>query len=149
MLGGNKSKSLSSTHPACPVNQVVQLGDDILALAAGYRCWFGCCHCRTFLSDGNHTATKGRRRCCFTMCRVFTRHIFSILLITEKSHLVVVFSLLALLCRFFCWTAKTEMGLLCGEKVRGNSETGGMEINDFRVNGKVNLKISKIIACLC
>lgn len=51
----------TSTHPACPVNQVVQLSDNILPLAAGYRRWFGCCHCRALLSDWNHTATEGWR----------------------------------------------------------------------------------------
>lgn len=52
-----KHSHVFSTHPASPVDQVIQLGDDILPLAAGYRCWFGCCHCCALLSDWNQTAT--------------------------------------------------------------------------------------------
>lgn len=69
----------SSTHPARPVNQVIQLGDDILPLAAGYRCWFCCRHCRALLSDWNHTATQENIRV-FTMCGVFTECLFLILI---------------------------------------------------------------------
>lgn len=92
---------LLCTYPARPVHQVVQLGDDILALAAGYSCWFGGCHCRALLSDGNHTVTGG--------CRERIIAMFVLLRGSQQqshgagwpTHLLVEFSLLAVLCRLF------------------------------------------------
>lgn len=67
------SRTCCSTDPASPVDQVVQLGDDVLALAAGYRRGFGCCHCCALLSDWNQTATRNegcllRASCFWTVC---------------------------------------------------------------------------------
>lgn len=66
----NTAHGFSSTHPASPVNQVVQLGDHILALAAGCRRRFGCSHRRAFLSSWHHAAAAGggnEREQSFTM----------------------------------------------------------------------------------
>lgn len=106
------------THPACPVHQVVQLGDDILALAAGYSCWLGCCHCCALLSDGNHTVTEGWRERIITMCGKLTESRQRSWSADWQTHLVDVFSLLALLCRLLCWRANAEMGLLKRTKIR-------------------------------
>lgn len=128
----------SCTHPACPVHQVVQLGDYILPLAAGYSCWFGCCHCCALLPDGNHTATERQRRESPSCAVGFTRASVA----RRQTHLVVVFSLLALLCRLFCWRANTEMGLLNRNEIRERNRQ-----NDIEWKSRSVLKIGTWCTC--
>lgn len=45
----------------------------------------------------------------------------------RQTHLVVVFSLLALLCRLFCWRANTEMGLLNRNEIRERNRQNDIE----------------------